>query len=240
MLAVLRETGLYDNTVILLTTDHGEMLGEHGLWYKKSFFEAASRIPLIISHPQLQARRIGANVSLVDLLPTLLEIAGDSHRQSLVEPVAGNSLWDLVTGSSASWAHPVYAENLAEGATTPLLMVRQAHLKYIYSAVDPEQLFDLEQDPHERTNQIDNPDYSGWRKQLSNLMQHRWDVDTLSREIVASQRRRLFLRDALAKGKLHDWDFTAADELEAHCLRADKVYSKWAYEGILGYRFPED
>jgi len=240
LLAVLQETGLDDNTVILLTTDHGELLGEHGLWYKKSFFEAACRIPLIISHPQMQARRVGANVSLVDLLPTLLEIAGDKSQQSLVETVAGNSLWDLVTGSSSAWDHPVYAENLAEGATTPLLMVKQDHIKYVYSAVDPQQLFDLEQDPHEQTNQIDNPEYSTNREQLSKLVQDHWDVETLSHDIVASQRRRLFLREVLAKGKLHDWDFAATDELEQHCLRADKVYSKWAYEGILGYRFPED
>ncbi|MDH3390135.1 MAG: hypothetical protein OEN02_19785, partial [Gammaproteobacteria bacterium] len=78
------------------------------------------------------------------------------------------------------------------------------------------------------------------REQLSKLVQRHWDVETLSRDIVASQRRRLFLRAALAKGKPQDWDFTATDELEAHCLRADKVYSKWACEGILGYRFPED
>ena len=77
LLAVLRETGQSDNTVVILTTDHGELLGEHGLWYKKSFYEDACRIPLIISHPRLDERRVGENVSLVDLLPTLLEIAGD-------------------------------------------------------------------------------------------------------------------------------------------------------------------
>ncbi len=240
LLAVLKETGLYDNTIILLTTDHGEMLGEHGLWYKKSFFEAACRIPLIISHPQIDARRVSDNVSLVDLLPTLLELAGDSSQQSLVETVAGHSLWDLATASSNDWKHPVFAENLAEGATTPLLMVKQGHLKYVYSGVDPDQLFDLEQDPHEITNQIENPQYSESRKALVKLVQDHWDVETLSRDIFASQRRRLFLREVLAKGKLHGWDFAAADELEQHCLRADRIYSKWAYEGVLGYRLPEE
>jgi choline-sulfatase len=102
LIEVLKETGLYDNTVIMLTTDHGEMLGEHGLWYKKSFFEEACRIPLIVSHPQIEQRRIGANVSLVDLLPTLLEIAGDPGQESLCEAVAGHSLWDMITGSSTS------------------------------------------------------------------------------------------------------------------------------------------
>ena len=107
LLAVLRETGLADNTVVILTTDHGEMLGEHGLWYKKTFFEEACRIPLIASHPQFTAHRVDANVSLVDLLPTLLSIAGDDKLDSLVEPLAGNSLWGLITDSHATQDYPV-------------------------------------------------------------------------------------------------------------------------------------
>jgi choline-sulfatase len=237
---VLKETGLDDNTVIILTTDHGEMLGEHGLWYKKSFFEDACRIPLIISHPRLAARRVAANVSLLDLLPTLLELAGDSAGASLVDAIDGHSLWGLASATDTSWNHPVFAENLAESATTPLLMAKQDQIKYIYSAVDQHQLFDLAVDPREQTNQIDNPGYREVRDVLCGLIEHRWDNEKLTRDIVASQRRRGFLRAALAKGRLHDWDYRTADELEQHCLRADKVYSQWAYQNILDYRFPEE
>lgn len=240
LLTTLRDTGLGENTVIILTTDHGEMLGEHGLWYKKTFFEGACRIPLIVSHANCEARRVAANVSLVDLLPTLLDIAGDENGDCLVETIAGRSLWPQVTASAAASDRPVYAENLAEGATTPLLMIKRGQIKYIYSAVDPEQLFDLEQDPHETVNQVGNPEYAGIYDEMSQLVQHRWNVESLASDIVLSQRRRLFLREALAQGKLHDWDFAAADELAHHCLRADRVYSNWAYEGILGYRFPEE
>ena len=66
------------------------------------------------------------------------------------------------------------------------------------------------------------------------------DAEDLARKILLSQHRRLFLRQALAQGQTADWDFVATDELEQHCLRADKVYSQWAYQGILGYRFPEE
>ena len=65
-------------------------------------------------------------------------------------------------------------------------------------------------------------------------------VEALTRDIIASQRRRIFLREALARGRLHDWDYHPADELEQHCLRADKVYSNWAYQDIVDYRFPEE
>ena len=101
LMTVLEETGLTDNTIVILTTDHGEMLGEHGLWYKKSFFEEACRIPLIMAVPGATPRRIAANVSLVDLLPTLLQMSGDTNLNQLIEPVSGHGLWDLITGSSS-------------------------------------------------------------------------------------------------------------------------------------------
>ena len=73
----LRQTGLADNTLIVVTSDHGEMLGERGLWYKMSFFEGERRVPLIVHAPRRFApRRVAAAVSLVDLLPTFVEIAG--------------------------------------------------------------------------------------------------------------------------------------------------------------------
>ena len=240
LLSVLRETGLAENTVILLTTDHGEMLGEHGLWYKKSFFQQSCRIPLIISHPELEARRVDANVSLVDLLPTLLDIAGDDNQQSLVELVAGHSLWDFASGSMSSWDHPVFVENLAEGATTPLLMAKQGQLKYQFSAIDPDQLFDLSTDPFEQVNQIDNPEYSAELNRLRELLHARWDHERLAQDILNSQRRRLFLREALARGKMPDWDYHSSDALEPHCLRSDKIYSQWAYRDMLDYHYPED
>ena len=240
LIATLRDTGLYQNTVIMLTTDHGELLGEHGLWYKKSFFEEACRIPLIVSYPQLESRRIDANVSLVDLLPTLLEIAGDASLDCLVDRISGHSLWDLVSGSGNAWDHPVYAENLAEGATTPLLMVKQDALKYVHSAVDPLQLFDLAADPHEQSNLAESPDYAKRLETLQRLVSQRWNVEELTRAIIASQKRRLFLREVLAQGRHQDWDYKPEDELEQHCLRADRIYSKWAYQGMVDYRFPED
>ena len=123
---------------------------------------------------------------------------------------------------------------------TPLLMVKQESVKYIYSAIDRHQLYDLDVDPEERSNQLDNPDYREVHSVLSNLVENRWNNDDLTQAIVASQKRRKFLREALAKGQSHDWDYRPKDELEQHCLRADKVYSQWAYQGMIDYRFPEE
>ncbi|MFX5294949.1 sulfatase-like hydrolase/transferase, partial [Acinetobacter baumannii] len=87
LIGALRATGLADDTVVILTSDHGEMLGERGAWYKMSFLEGAARVPLVVSAPgQFAARRVGAAVSLVDLLPTLVEIAGDGAPGGYATP----------------------------------------------------------------------------------------------------------------------------------------------------------
>ena len=99
LLGVLRKTGFDQNTVVVLTSDHGDMMGERGLWYKKSFFEASCKVPLIIAGPMIEAKRIESNVSLVDLLPTLLDIAGDTTQAISIDfnPAAARGCFDTET-----------------------------------------------------------------------------------------------------------------------------------------------
>ena len=238
LLAVLRQTGLAQNTVVIVTTDHGDMLGEHGLWYKKTFYEDACRIPLILHHPALAPRRVTANVSLVDLLPTLLDIAGDAGLESAVEPLPGSSLLPLADGGGGS-ERAVFAENLAESACTPLLMVRRGALKYIYSAADPDQLYDLAADPDERINLVDDPARAEQAAEMRALIEANWDAAALNEQILLSQKRRLFLRQVYGDSLAGAWEFSPDDELERHCLRADRIYNDWAYGGTLGLRVPE-
>ncbi len=240
LLDVLKETGLEESTVVVFTTDHGDMLGERGMWYKKSFFEASSKIPLIIKTPGEQTRRVSQNVSLVDLLPTLLELGGDAQGELgvRVEPTDGESLCELMIGNATSWSDTVYGENTAEGAESPVLMVRHGSLKYIYSSIDPEQLFDLAHDPDERVNLIGNPDYFESHQSLVELASVRWDMESLIQDITLSQHRRLFLREALAKGKSSAWDYVAPDQVVGACLRGKSVYNEWAYNRVLGLEGP--
>jgi len=238
--AILQKTGLDENTIVIFTSDHGDMLGERGLWYKKSFFEDSCRIPLIIGGPGLTQSSCAANVSLVDLLPTLMSIAGDETGDNLVEPIEGNSLWDLVTASDKNQDRPVYSENLAEGAMAPILMVKQGKMKYVCSGIDPEQLFDLEQDPNELNNLIGDADYQSEHQTLSDLLHSNWDMTDLSAKVELSQKRRLFIRQSLLQGQSTDWDYVAPDQLVEHCLRGRKAYNDWAYDSVLGLEFPED
>ena len=239
LLGVLHKTGLDKNTVIVLTSDHGDMMGERGLWYKKSFFEASCKIPLIIGGPMIEAKRIDSNVSLVDLLPTLVDIASDEHQASpLVEEIEGRSLWGLVNGDDTQWHNTVYGESLAEGSMAPILMVKKDNFKYISSGIDPEQLFDLASDPKERTNQASNPDYKDAQHQLSTLARQKWDMQALTEQVKLSQTRRLFLKQALQMGSATDWDYVAKDQVAEHCLRGTKIYNQWAYDGAIDLHIP--
>ena len=205
LLEALERFGLRDDTVILVTADHGEMLGERGLWYKMHFFEWALRVPLILSAPgRFEPRPVRQPVSLVDLLPSLIELAGGA-----VDPTMqgdGRSLVPLATGSAVE-PRPVLAEYTAEGALAPILMIRDGDLKLIWSEADPPLLFDLERDPHELRNLADDPAYAGRLEQLLDVLRASWKPAALRADVLASQRARRFTWPALMTGRHTSWDY---------------------------------
>ena len=244
VLEVLKETGLDKSTVIVLTSDHGDMLGERGLWYKKSFFEDSVRVPLLIAGPTIQPQRFSLPVSLVDLAPTLIAIADNDHQlrehpqcEKLIEQLEGNDLLKLIEARLED--RVVYSENLAEGAMAPIVMVCNKRYKFIQSGCDPEQLFDLVADPLEIKNQAENPDYQDVVTTMRSIATKRWNIDQLHEQVEQSQNRRLFIRSVLGPGASFDWDFAAQDQASAQCLRADRTYNEWAYDDVVGLHKPE-
>jgi choline-sulfatase len=206
LMSALRSTGLEDDTIVIVTSDHGEMLGERGFWYKMSFFEGASRIPLVVSAPALfAARRVAASVSLIDLLPTLVEIGQDGRPGSYATDIEGRSLMPHLTGSGGH--DEVVAEYLAEGAIAPIVMIRRGQWKYVHSPADPDLLYDLVADPHEERNLATAPECREIAAGFKDEAASRWDLAGLDRAVRESQRRRHAVVSALSLGTPAPWDF---------------------------------
>lgn len=220
---VLRDTGLAEDTVVVLTSDHGDMLGERGLWYKMTFFEGSARVPLVVWAPgRFAPRRVPVPVSTIDLLPTLVDLAGgdgSGDGSPVVDDLDGASLLPLLSGEPDPERGPVLCEYLAEGAVAPIVMVRDGDLKLVHSPSDPDQLYDLAADPLERMNLAGSPAYADAHARLRAVVAERWDLAVLDAEVRLSQRRRLAIAAAQDQGAPPAWDFTPRADASRQYIR---------------------
>jgi choline-sulfatase len=202
LLDALDEQGLADNTVIIYTSDHGESLGEHGLWRKMNFYEQSARVPLQISWPGVlpEGQRVAEAVSLVDVTATILDIVGQPPDEVPYWMLDGDSLLPLIRGEEDEWKNEAFVEHLAHGTDRPRAMIRQDNWKLCYShGVPPDvELYDLETDPGEFTNLADDPEFDDVREELIDLIMEVWgDPDVLDQEIRSGQETRLLMRNVL-------------------------------------------
>jgi choline-sulfatase len=218
ILDALEATGLADDTIVIVTSDHGEMLGERGLWYKMTCFEGGIRVPLIVHAPgQFEPRRVSAAVSHLDLLPTLVELATGERRADWPDPVDGHSLVPHLRGEGGH--DEALGEYLAEGALAPIVMIRRGEFKYIHSPADPEQLYHLGDDPQELRNLASGPEAAArlatWRAETA----QRWDLPALHDAVLASQRRRRFHFEATTQGRVQSWDWQPFNDASQRFMR---------------------
>jgi choline-sulfatase len=220
LLRALEATGFGDNTIVVFTSDHGEMLGERGLWYKMNFFEWSARVPLIFYAPgRFSQSRVAQHVSLVDLLPTLVELAGGCPETELADRIDGQSLVPLLQGEVGSGPDTVVGEILCEGAIAPCFMIRRGRYKYVYSQPDPEQLYDLEADPNELDNLAGRPEHEEARRAFHAEVMARWDPQALRQSVIQSQRRRRLVARSLMTGQQTPWDFQPLRDASEQYMR---------------------
>lgn len=220
LLRTLSESGLEDDTMIVFTSDHGDMLGDRGLWYKMTFFEWSARVPLIISAPgRFPGRIVGQNVSLLNLFPTLVDIGSDQTPPMYGESLRSDSLMPFLEDGKEPEATPVLAEYLAEGAVAPCFMVLKDHYKYIFSDPDPPLLFDLENDPGERLNLSGNPEYQAVENELHGEVENRWDRDQLRHDVIENQQQRRIIFQAQMKGGHTSWDHQPQEDASQQYMR---------------------
>lgn len=207
LVKVLKDCKLDDNTIIIFSGDHGDMLGEKGMWYKMSWFEHSARVPFIVHCPgRFQPRRVAQPVSTLDILPTMVDLIGSNLCQHL--PIDGNSLYDAITGKDKV-GKTVYGEYMGEGTISPVMMLRRGTYKYTTALCDPPQLFDLATDPREEFNicQSKDPKHQALAAAYAKEAEEKWDLKKIHDDVLFSQRQRLLCWDALQQGKWTAWDY---------------------------------
>lgn len=186
ILDYLRDSGQFDDTLIVITADHGEMLGDHYMWGKEAPFEAALRVPLIIrdpNNPTSHGAQIDQFTETIDITPTLLDWVGEEPNISF----NGKSLLPFLKGEAPqSWRKHVFAEvdfghplvptrhQSALGLSqfqTNFAVIRDDHFKYVhFNGGLPPLLYDMQTDPDELNNLADNPSYASKLLHYANLM----------------------------------------------------------------------
>ncbi len=194
LLAALEETGQADNTVVVYTADHGELLGEHGLWRKSVFYEHSARVPLIVRWPGVfgGGKRVAQAVSLIDLVATMVEISGADPTR----PLEGSSLTGLLSGSDPDWKDEAVAEYLAHGVLGPMAMLRRGRYKFNYVHGEDPELYDLDSDPGEFEDLAASAEHQPVLEELRAALLTGWNPSELDARVRQSQRDRMLIRRA--------------------------------------------
>jgi choline-sulfatase len=180
---------LPDDAVVVFTSDHGDMLGERGLWYKMAPFEQSIRVPLIIRAPQrCEPRRVATPVSLLDVSPTLVELGGGAPDDSI----------DGVSVLGEPPERDIPLEYLAEGVRSAQVTLVRDNRKLVRTLGEPDLVYDANDELV-----VDGS--------LTAAADARWDLEALDRDVRASQRRRRIVAAALATGRITKWDHPEGD-----------------------------
>ncbi len=169
VLDALEAAGLSENTRIIYTTDHGDNAGDHGLFFKHNMYEGSVAVPLIMAGPDLpEGTRVNSAVSLLDIFPTVLEAVGaDSKPEDEGKP--GLSLFPFARGEKSE-DRPIFSETHCIGNLDAGYMIRYKQYKYNYYMNYKPQLFDLENDPGEFNDLIDDPAYSALVEEMDGIL----------------------------------------------------------------------
>jgi choline-sulfatase len=214
VMAALKATR--QEAIILFLSDHGDMLGERGLWFKMNFFEGSAGVPLMISAPGITPAHIETPVSTLDVTPTLCALAGIDLSE-VMPWTDGQSLVPLMTGTGGRDA--VAMEYAAEASEAPMVGLRHGPWKLVLCKLDPDMLFNLTDDPQELNNLAADPAHAETLAELKTMALARWDLDRFDADVRASQARRWVVYEALRNGAYFPWDFQPLQKASERYMR---------------------
>jgi choline-sulfatase len=205
LIAVLKEHGLWDNTVVVFSSDHGDMLGEKSMVQKRIFYDWSCRVPLLVRFPgdAHAGTTVAEPVNLIDLLPTYLDLAGVPDDERL--PMDGQSLMGLIDGTDRA-PRTTFAEMHVEDNPVLCFMVRRGRFKLNLMVGVDAQLFDLQADPDEWHNLIGQPEYAAVERELRAAIAERFDGDAIETDVRRSLAARRLIRQAMRRNRTL-WDY---------------------------------
>ncbi|MEM7214009.1 MAG: choline-sulfatase [Pseudomonadota bacterium] len=220
LVQTLEEAGLLESTIVIVTADHGDMLGERGLWYKMNFFEHSARVPMIMAGPGVANGTAANACSLVDILPTMLDIAAvDGHEiPEYGQPIDGRSLFPLARGDEDETDEAI-GEYCAEMTSHPVFMIRRGKYKYIHCDVDQPLLYDLENDPDELNNLASDPQHTEIAGAFAKEVSQRWNSEEIREQVIATQKQRRAVHAAMQEGQRIDWDYNPPRDASQEYVR---------------------
>jgi choline-sulfatase len=216
LIDTLKRTRMYDNTIIMFCSDHGDMLGERGLWFKMNFFEGSARVPLMIAGPGIAPGLHLAATSNLDIAPTIADLAGVS-MDDIMPWTDGISLLPMIQGEART--KPVLMEYAAEGSEAPLVGVRKDNWKYIHCALDPDQLYNLETDPNELNNLAQDMNFAPMLAWFQTIARQQWNMKQFDDDVRESQARRWVVYPALRNGAYFPWDHQPLQKASERYMR---------------------
>lgn len=209
ILDALQENGQLERTIVVYTSDHGEMLGEHGLWLKCTLLDYASRIPLIVAGPGFpKGEVIQTPVAHVDMIATLMELAGASTAG-----LRGRSLRAMLGGNAAGGPAFAYSEAHCSANSTGSFMIRRDKWKYIYFTAAEPLLFDMSQTFGEMNNLATKEELAPVLKEMHAQLTSVVDPDPIT--FAAFHRQDQVLRELIQTKSRADFYKSTASRLGA-------------------------
>ena len=216
ILDTLERLGLAEDTLVVYTSDHGDQLGERGLWWKHTFYEESASVPLILRWPgHLPAgQRRPQVVNLIDVTATILDALGAAplpHAQ-------GTSLLGVARDAAAPWIDETFSEYCTDaipawtgGMAVRQRMIRSGRWKLVYYHGYRPQLFDLADDPRELADLAEAPAHRAVREQLTARLLAEWDPDAIEARMHARRKDKDVIGDwarAVLPVDQHRWKLT--------------------------------
>ncbi len=185
VLAALERSGQRDDTLVIYTSDHGDLIGNHGIWGKSFMYEDSVGIPLLVAGPGIEAGVNPTPVTLADLAATI-ELAIGAEPLPAAQEWRGRPLQEFIERPEPD--RPVIAEYHDGGSPCGVFMLREGHWKLLYYADGhPPQLFDIEDDPRELRDRAGDPACAPVRGRLEARLGEILDPEAVNREAFADQ-----------------------------------------------------